>query len=281
MSDALPGFVGIGALKAGTTFLDTLLRGHPQLSFPRFLKEAEYFTAHYDRGPDWYAGLFEPADGRLRGEISPQYMADPRVPQRVWEANPEARILANLRDPVARTVSQYRHWVQETGYGEGFTTFLTEHPNAVERSEYRRVLTPWLERFGAERVDLIVFEDLVSQPVSTVQRVLRFLGVDDAFVPPDAETPVNVTFSPRFPRAYALAKRTGNRLRAGGGARAVHAAKRVGLDRMFRAGQVEREASPVSDSERAALAERLRPDVERLSELMGRDLTAEWLRPQR
>jgi hypothetical protein len=278
VTDPLPDFVGIGALKAGTTFLDGLLREHPQLSFPRFLKEAEYFTAHYDRGLDWYAGLFEPPDGRLRGEISPQYMADPRAPQRVWDTNPEARILANLRNPVARSVSQYRHWVQETGYPHDFTTFLAEHPNALERSQYHQVLTPWLDRFGRERVELIVFEDLVDEPVRTVRSVLRFLGVDEAFVPPDPDTPVNVTFSPRFPRAYAFAKRAGNRLRFAGGARVVHAAKRVGLDRMFRAGQVQQQESPVTQEERDQLAERLRPDVERLSELIGRDLARDWLR---
>jgi hypothetical protein len=277
MSDALPDFVGIGALKAGTTFLDTLLRPHPELSFPRFLKEAEFFTAHYERGLDWYAGLFAPPDGRLRGEISPQYMADPRAPQRVWDTNPEARILANLRNPVARTVSQYRHWVQETGYPHGFATFLVEHPNAVERSEYHRVLTPWIERFGADRVELIVFEDLVTEPMRTVRGVFGFLGVDDEFVPPDPDTAVNVTFSPRFPRAYALAKRTGNRLRAGHGARAVHAAKRVGLDRMFRAGQRQQQEPPVTQEDRDLLAQRLRPDVEALSELLGRDLDREWL----
>jgi hypothetical protein len=275
MSDTLPDFVGIGALKAGTTFLDSLLRPHPQLSLPRFLKEAEFFTAHYERGLDWYAGLFDPPDGRLRGEISPQYMADPRAPERVWETNAEARILANLRNPVNRAVSQYRHWVQETGYPHGFTTFLAEHPNAVERSEYHRVLLPWVERFGPDRVELIVFEDLVSEPAPTLQGVLRFLGVDDTYEPADSD-PVNVTFSPRFPRAYAFAKRTGNRLRAGRGARVVHAAKQAGLDRVFRAGAVEQQDSPVTQQERDQLAERLRPDVARLSVLMGRDLTSEW-----
>ena len=277
MTGRLPDFVGIGALKAGTTFLDGLLREHPQLSFPQYLKEAEYFTAHYERGIDWYAGLFAPPDGRLRGEISPQYMADPRAPGRVQETNPDVLVLASLRNPVARTVSQFRHWVQETGYPHDFTTFLSEHPNAVERSEYHRVLTPWLNRFGRDRVELVVFEDLVADPVPTVQGVLRFLGVDDTFVPTDPDTAANVTFSPRFPRAYARAKRIGDRLRAGHGARVVHAAKRAGVDRLFRAGQVEQEQRPVGQDERDRLAERLRPDVERLSALLGRDLTSEWL----
>ena len=277
MNAALPDFVGIGALKAGTTFLDTLLRDHPELSFPKFLKEAEYFTRHYDRGPEWYAELFPEPDGRLRGEISPQYMPDPLAPGRVWEANPEVRILANLRNPVNRTVSQYRHWVQETGYDRGFTTFLSEHPNAIERSQYHRVLTPWLERFGRDQVDLIVFEDLVSEPVATVQSVLRFLGVDDSYIPQDATTPVYSTFSPRFPRTYALAKRTGNRLREGHGARLVHLVKRARLNTLLMATSSESRAAEVTPAERDGLAARLRPDVERLSELMDRDLAAEWL----
>ena len=252
-----------------------------ELSFPRFLKEAEYFTAHHDRGPDWYAGLFDPPDGRLRGEISPQYMADPHAPQRVLEANPEARILANLRDPVARTVSQYRHWVQETGYAQDFATFLGEHPNAVQRSEYHRVLVPWIERFGRERLHVVVFEDLVAAPVPSVQRVLRFLGVDDTYVPADPDTPVNVTFAPRFPRAYALAKRAGNRLRAGSGARLVHLAKRAGLDRALPGG-APRGRAGASHHRHRRRPGRTSPTGcartwRRCRTLLGRDLTAQWL----
>lgn len=257
MNQALPDVVGIGALKAGTTFLDRPLRPHPPLSLPRFIKDAGYFSAHYQRGLGWYASLFDPPDERLRGEISPQYMTHPRAVQRLWETNPETRILATLRNPVARTISQYRHWVQETGYPHAFETFLRDHPNAVARSEYHCALRPWIGRFGRDRVELVVFDDLIAEPA-------------------DSGTPANVTFSPRFAHAYALAKRASNRLRANRGARVVHGAKRLGLDRMFRAGAIMNDVGSVTKEQRDRLADRLRPDIERLSELMNRDFINEW-----
>ncbi len=275
--DGLPAFVGIGALKAGTTYLDGLLRDHPQLSLPRHLKEVEFFTRHHARGLGWYADQFDPPDGRLRGEISPQYMSDPACPQRVADANPAAKIVASLRDPVARTVSQYRHWVQETGYRGGFDTFLREHPNAVERSQYRTMLAPWLDRFGRDAVHIVVFDDLVGGPVATVRTLLRFLGVSDDYTPADADRASNVSMAPRFPRAYAAAKRLSRRLYRGDQAELVAALKRSKLVGLLKTGSVE-QVRPVPDATRAELAERFRPDVEWLSALLERDLAARWLR---
>lgn len=274
-ADGLPAFVGIGALKAGTTYLDELLRGHPQLSLPRHLKEVEYFTRHHDRGPDWYASQFDPPDGRLRGEISPQYMTDPAAPERVQQANPAARIVASLRNPVERTVSQYRHWVQETGYRGDFDTFLVEHPNAVERSRYAAVLDPWLDRFGRDALHLVVFDDLVAEPVRTVRALLRFLDVTDDWTPAEPDRASNVSVAPRFPRAYAAAKKLSRRLYAGDRARLVAAVKGSRVGALLKSGSAA-QVRPVPDEARARLAETFAPDVERLSGLLDRDLTSLW-----
>jgi hypothetical protein len=50
----LPNFLAIGALKAVTTYLDGHLRSHPELCLPTAIKEVDFFSRHYDRGPVWY-----------------------------------------------------------------------------------------------------------------------------------------------------------------------------------------------------------------------------------
>ncbi|MFT4084123.1 MAG: sulfotransferase [Nocardioides sp.] len=277
MNGPLPDFVGIGALKAGTTYLDQLLRGHPQLSFPRHLKETEFFTRHYRRGPEWYAGLFAPPDGRLRGEISPQYLPDPTCAERLYAANPEALLIATLRDPVARLVSQYRHFAQVTGYPGDLRTFLVEHPGAIDRGRYHAQLQPWLARFGRDRLHLVIFDDLVDSPLATARSVLAFLGVDDSVVPspPDAET--YSSFSPRFPRAYVRARRVSAALRGSATGRAVVGlAQRAGLRGLLSTPAAQAREGELSAGERAELATGYRADAARLGELLDRDLVRLW-----
>jgi hypothetical protein len=273
---SLPDFVGLGALKAGTSYLDALLRSHPGLSLPLHLKEVEYFTAHHDRGPDWYAAQFAPADGRPRGEISPQYLFDEHGPERIAAANPDARLIVSVRHPVTRAFSQYRHWVQESGYRGDFATYLAEHPAAVGRSRYWTLLERYRALFPDDRIAVVVFEDLVAQPVTTISEVYRFLGVDPDHVPAAAGTPVNASGTPRFPRLYVQSKRVSRWLYARGAGRAVERVKAAGVGRALRGSSTG--GLPIGPPVDVAtrLARELRPEAAALSGHLGRDLVELW-----
>ena len=65
-------FLGIGAQKAGTSWLFRWLGAHPRISFPAG-KEVHFWDKKRDRGIDWYRGLFDADDGKLHGEITPAY----------------------------------------------------------------------------------------------------------------------------------------------------------------------------------------------------------------
>ncbi|MFN9173847.1 MAG: hypothetical protein ACK58N_04855, partial [Synechocystis sp.] len=71
-SKNLPNFMIIGAQKAGTTALNKYLSQHPQI-FMCPLKEPQFFSTDviYERGLDWYRGLFgEAKPGQVCGEAS-------------------------------------------------------------------------------------------------------------------------------------------------------------------------------------------------------------------
>jgi Sulfotransferase domain len=271
-SRRLPDFLGLGALKGGTTYLDGLLRSHPELGLPAAVKEVEFFSRHYERGPDWYASFFAGCTSRRAGEISPQYLAYGPCPARIHSLLPEALLLVSLRDPVQRAYSQYKHWVQGTGYGGGFDRFLDDHPGAIERGRYFAHLSRYLDLFPSERLHVVVFEDLVSRPAEVMQGVFGFLGVDDGHVPP-ALPAANVSMRPRFHRPYVQAKRASRWLRSRGGGRLVDWAKRAGAVQMF--GTADG-FDPLSPTAAARLRDAYRDDVARLSELLGRDLLATW-----
>jgi hypothetical protein len=110
----LPGVVIVGAQKAGTTQLHAYLVKHPRL-FGAWKKEVDYFSKHSGHSIKWYRSHFPlrrqiAAVGGLAVDASPSYLPTPRALYKMREVLPDARIIAVLRDPVARAFSHYQHY---------------------------------------------------------------------------------------------------------------------------------------------------------------------------
>ena len=275
----LPDFLGVGALKAATTYLDVLLRGHPQLCLPTSLKEVQFFNRYYDRGPEWYASLFSDCDGRRRGEISPQYLSDEGSPRRIAALLPEVRLVVSVRDPVQRAYSQYKHWVEERGYRGPFEKFLAEHPTVLTRGEYFRLICHYTDYFAVDRIHVLLAEELFSGPQAVLRDVFAFLGVDPSAAPPPGARPQNVSTVPRFHRFYVGTKRLTRWLYDRGGAGVVDAAKNLGLPRLFEPRTPRRTFQPLTAETVERLRDHYAADVAGLSEMLGRDLAGYWWRP--
>jgi hypothetical protein len=105
--------IGIGAQKAGTTWLYECLRALPGIAFPHG-KEAHAWDAGAGVGEAeaaaWSDALARvSADGGLACDITPAYaMLDEATIRRVRTHAPEARLVMLLRDPVERAWSAAR-----------------------------------------------------------------------------------------------------------------------------------------------------------------------------
>jgi hypothetical protein len=125
----LPGFLIIGAPRAGTTTLFHHLRQHPDVAQPRggdpavaWIKELHFFDEKYWRGLDWYRSFFPLEAARrlarrrggdlVAGEATPYYLFHPAVPERVAASLPDVRLVALLRDPIERAYSHYQLMVR-------------------------------------------------------------------------------------------------------------------------------------------------------------------------
>lgn len=274
----LPGFLGIGALKAGTTYLDELVRPHPEVALPAYMKETDYFSRNYNRGERWYEEQFGVREAGIFGEFSPSYVGDPACIPRILQANPDVKIIMGLRHPEQRLVSQYRHWVQETGYPKPMDEFVTEHPGALALSCYHSSLAPWLSAFPLESFYFVVFEEMISDTLPIVSGLYSFLGVSRDFVPGSLGKAFNVTVAPRFPRSYHLAKGVSRALYSHGWGRAVSAAKRLGADRALK--RQAASAPPGDPQSSVAVAQEVRAlfraDADEFGRVIGRDLVALW-----
>jgi sulfotransferase family protein len=198
----LPDFLVIGAQKAGTTALYAYLRWHPGITGPSW-KEVSFFDRHWWRGPAWYRGQFPLRSGsRLVGEASPSYLFHPLAPERVRSLVPAARLVALVRDPVARAYSHYQHEValgreplsfEDALAAEGERTRgeearLVADPRAfsrpwwdhtyVARGLYAEQLERWLAVFPREQLLVVRSEDLGERPGQTYGEILAFLGAD-------------------------------------------------------------------------------------------------------
>jgi hypothetical protein len=201
-------FAVIGAQKSGTTSLFEYLRVHPRIYIPPD-KEIPFFTRdnRYEKGWDWYAGEFfsHAPDDALWGTVSPQYMADPRVPRRMFQAMPEVKLMALLRNPVGRAVSHHRMAVRRGTESRTFERAVGELldekrarrarglpagiPNEsacyLVWGEYARILGSYRSVFHEEQMLVLFSEDLEARLRETLVDVLGFLGLTEAFTPPN------------------------------------------------------------------------------------------------
>ena len=244
---------------------------------PANVKEVEYFNRHHGRGPGWYEAQFCRCQAKARGDVSPQYLFDPACPDRIADLLPGAKLVVSVRDPVQRAYSQYKHWVQETAYSGTFDDFLSDHPGAVGRGMYFELLSRYLDRFPAEQLLVVVFEEMVEHPTEVLPQVFAFVGVDPSYVPAGVGTPVNTSGVPRFHGAYVRAKGLSNWMRDRRAGRLVALAKRSGVGRLLQAPTSDVPPFPPLPVATARdLARTYADDVAALSQFLGRDLSAVW-----
>lgn len=193
---ALPNLIIIGAAKAGTTSLHYYLDLHPEIQMSA-VKETHFFAGppnghRFELGQieslEAYEALFDPAVP-VRGEASPSYANDPiraGVPGRIEQLVPEAKIIYLVRDPIARTLSHYRHRVSVSGERRSLREVLDDSPEPAQLGEtcmslYSSQLENYLEHFPAEQIMVIDQADLLADRDAVLRSVFAFLAVDEDF----------------------------------------------------------------------------------------------------
>ncbi len=181
-------FIGIGAQKCASTWLHDVLSQHPRVAMPTGKKEIDYFSYHYDFGFQWYEHHFAASESRLAGEISPSYLHDPGIAERVAHYNPDMRIILIVREPLARALSNHKHEVR-IGHFQGedlsFEAGLRNNPSYIEQGLYARHLRRWLDVFPRENVLVLRFDDVFARPRDVAAQVCEFLEIEA--LPPEVD----------------------------------------------------------------------------------------------
>lgn len=298
-----PDFFLVGVPRAATTALYEALRQHPQLFLPQ-LKEACYACREFDGGlrrtqtryfhdRAEYLALFAPARAeQLIGEGCIYNIYSARAPREIRDLNQAARILVQLRDPVEQMYSnhalklimrdipedrfadalaaQERRRAGRPGTPEGIVDY-----DLRDKATVATCVERFIDMFGRDRVHVSLIDDFGTDPQAVMGAVFDFLGVSSAFEPH-----IGVYVPNRVARVDRLNRAMGSR-------RLIDRAKRLVPDFLhpvarslaataFRINRRRADREPLDPVLRERLREEFRPEVERLSQLVGIDLRARW-----
>ena len=317
----IPDFFIVGQPKSGTTALYEMLSRHPQIYMSK-VKEPYYFAVDNAKpagsGRRWtaldqtgtraetldeYLSLFAEARPDQRaGEATTSYLWSPTAASRIAEVQPDARIIAILREPASFLRSLHLQLLVNRHETEkDFRTALSlddarregrqipRHsvwPLALiysDRVRYVEQLRRYQELFPSEQILALVYDDFRTDNEETVRKVLRFLDVED-------RAPIEVMDA--NPSVAVRSTRLDNLSRAVlGGQGPVWGTIKTGLKAFTprqQRSKVRRNVAavrrrlvfdkppPPDDEFMLELRRRYKPEVIALSEYLDRDLVGLW-----
>src|SRR5665213_2202656 len=268
----LPDFLAIGPPRTATTWLERILRG--RVGLPSRVKETQFFIWRYRLGLGWYAAHFRECPPNLPiGEFAPTYFDSPEARDRIAQDLPECRIICTLRDPAERLYSHYRLW-RKIGYTKStFEHAAFRHRQLLDTARYADHLKGWFDRFGRERVQVLLHDDLLADRQGFLDQVCDFISIERFDVAKIEWADSRIHPVEQAPRSFRTARR------------AQYVRRKLQRYRFYRLTEFcdpifqycfsGGETFPPLERDLAnRIRESLRPQTEALEELIGRDLRA-------
>lgn len=200
----------LGAAKCGTTTIHNALAQHPDILMSK-PKEPFFFETEYEQGRAYYLRkYFSQWDGQsLLGESRHRNLYLPFVPDRIFSMFPDARFVVVLRHPIDRAMSHWWHWRSRgvelrtfeaaareniaqlnTGRDLGSPELIAEYARTLDRSNgyspmlsyidssfYAEQIQRYIDRFGRNRIHVIMFDEFAEAPSEHVEGIFNFLGL--------------------------------------------------------------------------------------------------------
>ncbi|MEM6611805.1 MAG: sulfotransferase [Cyanobacteria bacterium P01_C01_bin.72] len=303
-----PNLFIVGQPKSGTTALHQFLGQHPEV-YMSSIKEPHFFCSDFHlesdraygkqrffdfRSESAYLQLFNRAKNvKIAGESSTNYLYSQVAAEKIYNFNPDAKIIIILREPAKFLYSLHSHYVKFTEENElDFVTALSLENKRKEEEEFlsSRVTSPsylyysqrvqyyqqvkrYCDRFSPQQIKIILFEDFKSDNATVFKEVLEFLDVDSSFTPEYAA--VNVNKEVKFKSINSLinnplVKSISKNLLS----QEFNEFVRDNIVEKFLWHQAPKAKIP--EEIKTQLRQQYRPEVVKISELLGLDLLAKW-----
>lgn len=190
-------FIICGVQKAGTTALDAYLREHPEVCMAdkkevHFFDNENYFKNGRTNYKLYHSYFSNCSGNKLIGESTPIYSYWNNAPKRIWEYNPEIKLILLLRNPIERA---YSHWNMEQSRGAemfSFSDAIRKEPERcrqaypyqhrvysyIDRGFYTLQLQELYKYFQRKQLLTLKNEDLKNKPKEMLDKICDFLGID-------------------------------------------------------------------------------------------------------
>jgi hypothetical protein len=315
-SSRLPNFIIIGAMKSGTTSIHHILASRNDVFMPEkevyffdvddieqhgdfFIKTQDGWTFHdfeadFDTYFEWYQKFFARAEpGQMIGEDTTTYLASKKAPTRIAKLLPDVKLIAVLRDPVARAYSHYWHNMAAGRVTKSFEKTIRQGGgNLLVRGFYEDHLRRYESFIKDGRLKVILFEDFIRNKQGTIDDVCAYLGLEGTVDVAAIDSHQNVATVPLIiPLRYfgnwiyrAFASNISNRnipnmpaynpQTIGATGKGAKLSSRIW--RFYRSRLPSRSYPPMKPDTRAFLERLFKNRNAGLSELIGRDVADRW-----
>jgi hypothetical protein len=274
----LPNFVHLGPGKSGSTWLHEVLSLHPQV-YLTAAKDLYFFSRYFERGPRWYAEQFADCatDRPIIGEVCPDYLSDPAVPQRIHVVLGDGvRLMVTLRDPVDRAFSSYLYLAKHGLAGETFRDTWKANPELIAEGCYADQLRRFAAHSGRQSLYVSLFDDLQANPQGFFDATTDWLGIERLALPADELAAKLPASSARLLPLAKAAQRGAQWVREHDGAQFVGRIKRSAVVQRLLYRPLGTDRPTPSATDVAALRAELWPQVVGVEQDFGLDLIARW-----
>ena len=196
-----PNTILIGAQKCATTSVYNWVSQHPEVCGPSTLKDYSFFIkdSFFEKGIDLFKKDYE-KEGYNNQKIilhgCVHYIYFKKAIDRIYEYDPNIKLLLVLRNPIDRAISAYQYAKKMNLEKLEFKSALKKENtrlkgNLSDRSEltyvshskYGEQLEYLLQKFDRSQLCVIFYDDVNNRPESVTQKIFNFLDVDLNFTP--------------------------------------------------------------------------------------------------
>ena len=198
----LPNLLLVGAAKSGSSLLANCLGQHPEI-YMSPVKEPFYFVPNCGVDSfEEYISLFKNSESaKIRAEASTGYLYSENAALAIKKTLPNTKIMIILRNPIDMAFSFWAFNSRRGNETDSFETAITTQKQRfsqefmktcvgwpysylyIERAKYYQQVKRYIDLFGRDRVNVIIFEEFLQDPTKSFSEIFNFLEVDQNFKP--------------------------------------------------------------------------------------------------
>jgi len=198
-------FFLVGAARCGTTSLYNYLNNCedvflPKVKEPNFFSEVDspksedfelpkpdkIYHSKIINSKEVYDSLYENSnENQIKGDTSPSYLWDTNTAQKLYNHNPDAKIIISLRHPVDRAYSHYiMNYYTGVDTNKTFQDAIKAPKNAswgscnyyLEMGNYYHQVKTYYDVFPKEQIKILVYEDWTNN-LNELSELFKFLNI--------------------------------------------------------------------------------------------------------